>query len=46
MKYNYILIIAGNLYNYKSSSVNKNIRDLIPFLLALNQAFSSVENSV
>ncbi|KYM88479.1 hypothetical protein ALC53_02962 [Atta colombica] len=38
--------LIGNLYNHKSSSVNKNIRDLIPFLLALNQAFSSVENSV
>ncbi|KYN30789.1 hypothetical protein ALC56_14600 [Trachymyrmex septentrionalis] len=38
--------LIGNLYNHKSPSVSKNIRDLIPFLSALNQAFSSVENSV
>ncbi|XP_011693490.1 PREDICTED: uncharacterized protein LOC105453337 [Wasmannia auropunctata] len=41
------LWLIGNLYNHnKSSSVCKDIRNLIPFLSALNQAFSSVENSV
>ncbi|KYM95937.1 PREDICTED: uncharacterized protein LOC108779834 [Cyphomyrmex costatus] len=38
--------LIGNLYNHKLSSVSNNVRDLIPFLSALNQAFSSIENSI
>ncbi|XP_011156304.2 uncharacterized protein LOC105193527 [Solenopsis invicta] len=40
------LWLIGNLYNHRSPSVAKNIKDLISFLSALNQAFSAVENSV
>lgn len=40
------LWLIGNLYNHKSSSVAKNIRNLIAFLPALNQAFLSVGNCV
>ncbi|XP_012530458.1 uncharacterized protein LOC105833337 isoform X2 [Monomorium pharaonis] len=40
------LWLIGNLYNHRLSSIGKNVRDLIPFLSALNQAFSAVENSV
>ncbi|XP_011633158.1 uncharacterized protein LOC105424559 [Pogonomyrmex barbatus] len=40
------LWLLGNLYNHRSSSVGKNIRDLITSLPALNQAFSSIENSI
>ncbi|XP_012219124.1 importin subunit alpha-8 [Linepithema humile] len=39
------LWLIGNLYNHKSPSVSKNIKDIIPFLPALNQAFSSIEYS-
>ncbi|XP_072751661.1 uncharacterized protein [Anoplolepis gracilipes] len=38
------LWLIGNLYNHRSSSVGKNIRDLVVFLPALNQAFLSVGN--
>lgn len=37
------LWLLGNLYNHRSSSVGKSIRDLIAFLPALNQAFLSVD---
>ncbi|KAL6266401.1 hypothetical protein P5V15_003254 [Pogonomyrmex californicus] len=40
------LWLLGNLYNHRSFSVGKNIRDLITSLPALNQAFSSIENSI
>ncbi|XP_070161988.1 transmembrane and coiled-coil domain-containing protein 6 [Polyergus mexicanus] len=38
------LWLIGNLYNHRSPSVGKNIRDLVAFLPALNQAFLSVAN--
>ncbi|GAB1864730.1 Importin subunit alpha-2-like protein [Camponotus japonicus] len=40
------LWLIGNLYNHRSSSVAKNIRNLIAFLPTLNQAFLSVGNCV
>ncbi|TGZ58352.1 Uncharacterized protein DBV15_09487 [Temnothorax longispinosus] len=40
------LWLIGNLYNHRLSSISQNIKDLIPFLSALNQAFSSIENSI
>ncbi|EFN62416.1 hypothetical protein EAG_01606 [Camponotus floridanus] len=36
------LWLIGNLYNHRSSSVAKNIRNLVAFLPALNQAFLSI----
>jgi len=33
---------AGNLYNHKSTAVKKDIKDLIPFLSALNQAVFAI----
>ncbi|XP_029168485.1 uncharacterized protein LOC114938647 isoform X2 [Nylanderia fulva] len=38
------LWLIGNLYNHRSSSVGKNVRDLVPFLPALNQAFLAISN--
>ncbi|CAL1687759.1 unnamed protein product [Lasius platythorax] len=38
------LWLIGNLYNHRSPSIGKNVRDLIPFLPALNRAFLSVSN--
>ncbi|KAL0108754.1 hypothetical protein PUN28_014115 [Cardiocondyla obscurior] len=40
------LWLLGNLYNNNSSNISQDIKNLIPFLSALNQAFSSIENSV
>ncbi|XP_077257371.1 uncharacterized protein LOC143894700 [Temnothorax americanus] len=40
------LWLIGNLYNHRLSSISQNIKDLIPFLSALNQAFSSIENCI
>ncbi|XP_011871128.1 PREDICTED: importin subunit alpha-9 isoform X2 [Vollenhovia emeryi] len=40
------LWLIGNLYNHKSPNIGQNIRDLMPSLSALKQAFSSVEHSV